>query len=226
MAVTLTQALTNIRSLLDEPNPQFWTNAELTNWINEACSDAARRVEWKRTTANIDVDSGTQQYTAPTDVYRIYRIEFVPDSSDVTYTVEFRGYMEMDQIWGINQQWPASYPLYYTLWKVPPSMNIILYPVPSQNGTLNVYYYEQITPVAAGSDPLDVLEGWEDVIYDYATYRALRKDADPRWQEFKQTYEDKIVHMIDTTRTFQDQAGTFTTGQAALPEWLVSDGLY
>ncbi len=226
MAVTLTTALTNIRSLLDEPNPQFWANSELTQWINEACAEAARKAEWKRVIANIDVDSGMQQYTAPSDVYRIYRIEFQPDASIDTYTVEFRGYMEMDQIWGINQQWPASYPLYYTMWKVPPTMTIILYPVPSQNGTLNVYYYQQITPVSSGSDDLDILEGFEDMCYDYAVYRALRKDADPRWQEFKNTYEEKLADMVMTTRTFQDQAGTFTTGQAALPEWLVSDGLY
>ena len=226
MSVNLTTALSQVRSLLDEPNPQFWSNNELTNWINEACVDISRRVEWKRTKATIDVDNGTQTYTAPVDTYRIYRIEFVPDSSVNNYTVEFRGYMEMDQIWGINQQWPASYPLYYTLWQVPPAMQIILYPVPSQDGTLNVFYYQQITPVVAGSDNLDCLEGWEDTVYDYTLYRALRKDADPRWQEYKQTFEDKIVHMTDSTRTFQDQAGTFTTGQAALPYWLVSDGLY
>jgi hypothetical protein len=134
--------------------------------------------------------------------------------------------MEMDQIWGINQQWPASYPLYYTMWKDPPTMQIVLYPVPAAAGSLVVYYYQQITPVVLGTDNIDILVGWEDVIYDYAVYRALRKDSDPRWNEFKTTYGDKLVDMIDATRNFQDQAGTFTTGQSALPSWLVSDGLY
>lgn len=226
MSVTLTQALVNVRTLLDEPTPQFWTDLQLTQFLNEAASDIARRVEWKETNVNVAVTAGTQTYTAPTDVYRIHRIEFAPTNSQDTYTVEFRGYMEMDQIWGINQEWPASYPLYYTLWKVPPSMNIILYPVPSQAGNLHVFYYQQIVPMVITTDDLDVLEGWEDVAYDYAVYRALRKDADQRWQEFKSTYEDKLVFMINSTRTFQDQAGTFTTGQAALPSWLVSDGLY
>jgi hypothetical protein len=226
MAVPLSTALTQVRSLLDEPVAQFWQNSELTGWINEACEDIARKVEWKRGIANPAVSVGVQKYTAPIDTYRIYRIEFVPTASQDTYTVEFRGYMEMDQIWGINQQWPASYPLYYTMWNVPPTMQIILYPVPSQAGVLNVYYYQQIVPVVLNTDNLDVLAGWEDMTYDYAVYRALRKDSDPRWQEFKNTYMDKLTDMIDTTRTFQDQAGTFTTGQAALPEWLVSDGLY
>lgn len=227
MAVQLSTMLSNVRSLLDEPNPQFWTNAELTNWINEACAEIARKVEWKRAVTTIPVVAGTQNYVGtPADMYRIYRLTFQPTGSNDTYTVEFRGMMEMDQIWGINQQWPASYPLYYTTWKVPPNIQITLYPVPAQAGTLTVYYYQQITPAVLNTDPVDALEGWEDACEDYAVYRALRKDADPRWQEFKQTYEDKLIAMVDATRTFQDQAGTFTTGQAALPEWLVSDGLY
>jgi len=226
MAVDLTTMLADVRSLLDEPNPQFWSNTELTNWINEACSAIARKVEWKRATASIAVTAETQTYTAPTDMIRIYRITFSPTDSDNTYTLEWRGMMEMDQIWGINQEWPANYPLYYTTWLVPPNLNIICYPVPSQDGDMEVYYYQQITPVAEGSDPVDCLEGYEDIVVDYTLYRALRKDADPRWNEFKTTYEDKLNDLYENSRTFQDQAGTFSTGQAALPEWLVSDGLY
>jgi hypothetical protein len=226
MTVSLGTARANVRSLIDETNSQFWTNLELDNWINEGCYDAARRGEWKRAKASIVVTANTQTYTAPVDVYRIYRIEFVPTASDVTYTLEFRGYMEMDQVWGINQQWPASYPLYYTLWKVPPAMNIIVYPVPAQAGNFFVYYYQTVTTALVDGDAIDMLQGWEDMIYDFAAYRALRKDADPRWKEFKDTYEDKMTMFITSTRQFQDQAGTFSTGQAALPEWLISDGLY
>lgn len=228
MAVDLTTMLANVRSLLDEPNPQFWSDTELTSWINECCAAVARKVEWKRAEMDIAVTANEQNYTAPIDMIRIYRITFQPteDPTNNTYTVEFRGMMEMDQIWGINQEWPANYPLYYTTWAVPPALNIQLYPVPSVDGQLQVYYYQQITPVVSGSDDVDMLEGYEDLVIDYTMYRALRKDADPRWQEFKTTYEDKLIDLYDNTRTFQDQAGTFTTGQAALPEWLVSDGLY
>lgn len=228
MAVDLTTMLASVRSILDEPNPQFWSNTELTNWINECCANVARKIEWKRAEMDIDITANQQNYTGPTDLIRIYRITFQPteDPTNNTYTVEFRGMMEMDQIWGINQEWPANYPLYYTTWKVPPTLNIQLYPVPSVDGVIQVYYYQQITPVAEGSDDVDILEGYEDIVIDYTLYRALRKDADPRWQEFKSTYEDKLTDLYDNSRTFQDQAGTFTTGQAALPEWLVSDGLY
>jgi hypothetical protein len=60
------------------------------------------------------------------------------------------------------------------------------------------------------------------MMYDYAMYRALRKDADPRWQDSKKDYEDKLIALVDSSRTYQDQAGTFSTGQQALPQWLTS----
>lgn len=226
MSVTLTTMLANVRSLLDEPNPAFWSNLELTNWINEACAEVARKIEWKRDQTTIAVTAEEQQVVGPTDMIRIYRLTFQQTDGDNTYTLEFRGMMEMDQIWGINQEWPANYPLYYTTWKVPPALNIIMYPVPSVDGTLTCYYYKTITPAVSGSDDIDMLEGYEDIVIDYTMYRALRKDADPRWSEFQQTWKDKLDDLYENSRTFQDQAGTFTTGQAALPDWLVSDGLY
>lgn len=227
MAVELSDALTAIRDLLDEPTPQFWSNTQLTNYINQGCAEVARKAEWKQTTAQINVAADTQKYTAPFDCYRIHRLEFTQSgtgNSVNTYTVEFRGYMEMDQVWGINQQWPANYPLYYTMWGAPPSMNIVLYPVPSTAGVLTVYYYQLTTPAINPTDTLDILTGWEDTIYDYACYRALRQDANASWKDFKATYEEKLAALYDTSRTFQDQAGTFSTGQAALPAWLTSEG--
>lgn len=225
MAVLLSEAITQVRDLLDEPTPQFWSDAQLTSYLNQGCTEVARKAEWKRTKAIITVTADTQTYTAPTDLYRAYRVEFVQDDSINTYTVEFRGYMEMDQVWGINQQWPANYPLYYTMWGAPPSLNIILYPVPSGAGHLHVYYYQLITPaVVPNTDNIDILTGWEDLAYDYACYRALRQDANPAWKDFQATYNQKLEDFFDSTRSFQDQAGTFSTGQAALPAWLTSEG--
>lgn len=228
MAVTLAQAIATVRSLLDEPSAALWSNTELTNWINEGCADVARRAETKLVTTKLTVVPTTQQFSAPTDCYRIHRITFIQtptSSSPNTYTLEFRGLMEMDQIWGINQNWPATYPLYYTLWGHPPSMKIIVYPVPSTAGKLNIFYYQMIVKATTTTSDIDVLPGYEDVVYDYAVYRALRKDGDPRWKEFQTTYESKLAMMVDRTRTFQDQGNFFSTGQNSLPIWLISNTL-
>jgi hypothetical protein len=228
MGVTLLTARNNTRALLDEVTAQFWTDAQLNTWLNEACADAQRRAEWKEQTATIPVIPATQTYPAPDQVLRIHRVTFQPSqqggNNQNTYTLEYRGFMEMDQVWGINQTWPASYPLYYTLWGQPGvgTLQIMTYPVPSNAGNLLVYYFPEITQTLSDTSTLDAPQGFEDMTYDYAMYRALRKDADPRWQEAKATYEDKLVSLIDSSRTYQDQSGTFATGQQALPQWLTA----
>lgn len=224
MSVLLSAAIANTRSLLDEPVSRFWTDTELTTWINEACSDSQRRAEWAIELGTIAVSADVQTYTAPSDVYRINKITFIQSGSTNTYTLEYRGRMEMDQIWGINQQWPANYPLYYTLQGQPGvgTLSIITYPVPSVAGSLNVVYYRQISTVTATTSPIDAPLGFEDMTYDYAAYRALRKDADPRWKDFKSDYEEKLVALVDSSRTYQDQGNFVSTGQQALPQWLTS----
>lgn len=226
MATLLSTALSAVRSLIDEPNAAFWTNTELKRWINEGCKDVARRAETKQTTHTITVTAGTQNFTAPTDCYRIHRVNFIQtptSTSPNTYTLEFRGVMEMDQIWGINQNWPATYPLYYCTWTHPPNIKIITFPVTATPGKLKIWYYQQIVTATTTSSPIDILPGWEDMVYDYAAYRALRKDNNQMWKTHQQIYEAKLTEMIDKTRTFQDQPNYFTTGQQALPTWLISN---
>ena len=100
--------------------------------------------------STLPVTAATQDYAAPDDVIRIHRITFTPSASlsdQNTYTLEYRGFMEMDQIWGINQQWPCLLPLYYTLWGQPGTgtLTIKTFPVPSEPGNLHVYYFPEIT---------------------------------------------------------------------------------
>lgn len=230
MTVLLSDAITATRSLIDEPVAQFWSDAELTQWLNEACADSQRRAEWKISEVTIPVTASTQTYPAPDDTYRINKITFIPtpigqlSTNNNTYTLEYRGRMEMDQVWGIQQQWPANYPLYYTLQGQPGvgTLQIITYPVPSQAGNLVVIYYSQTIVQTTTTLPIDAPLGFEDMMYDYAAYRAFRKDANPAWKDFKADYEAKLVSLTDSSRTYQDQANFVSTGQQALPQWLTS----
>ncbi len=225
MPTTLATAITNVRYLIDEPSPAFWSNAELTNYINEACKDIARRAETNLTTTTITAVALQQNYTLPDDVYRLHKVQFLPTGATLNYTLEYRGLMEMDQIWGINKNWPASYPLYYTLWKSPPEMVMIIYPVTQTAGKFNIFYYRQIVTAVLATpttSSIDVIAGYEDLVYDYAAYRALRKDNNPIWKTHQSVYESKLQDMIAHTRQFQDQNNYMSTGQGALPFWLIS----
>lgn len=222
MAVTLSEAIAQVRSLIDEPSAAFWSNLELTNYINEGCKDVARRAETKFTEKHITAVVTQQNYTLPTDILRIHKVEFIPTASELNYTLTYRGLMEMDQIWGINKTWPASYPMFYTLWKNPPNLQLITYPVSQTQGQFNIYYFQRTVTAVATTDDIDVLAGYEDIVYDYAAYRALRKDSNPMWKTHQSVYESKLANLINHTRTFQDQANYFSTGQPALPAWLIS----
>jgi hypothetical protein len=235
--VTMTTAITNTRSLLDEPNAAFWSNNELGVWLNEACHDIQRRCEILRQKAQLSTTSNEQNVTMPNDTLRIYKMEFVPTAQSIlTYPLEFRGYIGMDQIWGNLQSLPSAWPEFYTLWFQPvgsgatggpTQLTARLFPVPAQAGTLNVFYYRLCTDAAVspGTDTLDIQPGWEDATYDYAMYRALRKDADPRWQDAFSVYQDKLVELMSKTHPdYTDQPDYFSTGTGGIPGWLAGNG--
>ena len=233
--VTMTQAISNVRSMLDEPNAAFWSDAELQLWINEACADIQRQAEVLRQKALLAVTVNEQNVPMPTDFLRVYKAEFVPTAQNIlTYPLEFRGYIGLDQIWGNLQSLPSAFPEYYCFWfspvgasaagsPSPTQLTMRLFPVPAQAGTINLFYYAQAV-AASGTATIDVLPGWEDICYDYAVYKALRKDADPRWNDQFSIYKDKLVEMISRTHPdWSDQPDYFSTGAAGIPSWLLGN---
>lgn len=221
MSFTLTQGLAQIRSLIDEPNPQFWSNAELTNWINQGCENFAQRTRTLRVKETVAVVANTQNYTAPADQYAIYRVEFQPTSTGQVfiYPLDFMGYNESDQAWGVYQTFPAAWPQIFTLWGNPPTLTIRLFPVPNQAGSLFVFGYREPVAVVNGGDVVDVLQGYEEAIWEYAAYKAKRKDNDPTWQEAKAQYEAIVLDATNNTGWYTDQPNQFSTGQSQWPPW-------
>jgi hypothetical protein len=233
--ISLSTALTEVRNILDEPNPQFWSNSMLTSWLNQGAADMQRQVEELRAESNPTVTAAVQDYPAPDDTLRIYKIEYVPEQGGnnyLSYPLEFRGRIGMDQIWGNLQSQPAAFPSYWTTWFSPlgaaaspgggTQLTIRLYPSPYQNGTLNIFYYRLTVPVVANSDTLDIVPGWEDTLYDYAVYRALQRDADPRWKDFQAIYLAKVeVLRARVQPDWTDQPSYFATGPQGIPRWLL-----
>jgi hypothetical protein len=63
-----------------------------------------------------------------------------------------------------------------------------------------------------------VQPGWEDIVFDYAVYKAKRKMNDPTWQEAFQLYNGNLAQMIDKTRNMTDLGESVTSG---IPQWPV-----
>lgn len=212
--MTKTQAnlILDSRSRLDEPTAQHFTDLELQRWINQGARELQRKTETLQTSTSISTVASQQQYTAPANVIRIYRVEFI-DTSNSVYALEYRDFNTMDSVWWSSQLTVTGRPMLYTLWGFAPALKIILYPNPDSSSTsIKVHYYRY--PVAlseTGSGDANAVvecpEGWEDIIVDYVEYMALRKDRDPRWQEAKALFEERAGSMYEMTRRWTDQAG-------------------
>jgi hypothetical protein len=199
----------------------MWQDPELDNWINEGLRDVARRTE-----TLLDFNTSTQilpnqaKTPVPRDVIRIHRVEFCPIGASQVYPVNPSTYQEMDQYWGVFPMQQRSYPYYYVLWGFPPSLTMQLYPVPSQAGNLNIYYYRLPKALVNDGDVAEIPEGWHDLVVLYCEVIAKRKDRDSSWSDAKDMYESSVSEMIDKTRQWHDQARTIYVGTNAVPEWL------
>jgi hypothetical protein len=195
--MTKTQAaiLTSIRDRLDETTATFWTDAQLRRWVNEGALDVARRTETIQDRDDISVTAGTREYSLPVDCLRVYRVEYRVTGNDEAFNLTFRQFNAMDEIWYTQQAITSNIPLYYTIWGFSPSNKIVIYPVPGNDGSLKVFNYrmpaELATDGSAAATVIEIPNGWENLLVDYAEYHALRKDRDPRWQEAKGLYEEK-----------------------------------
>lgn len=228
MPATLLQLRTAVRANLDETVERFWLETQLNIWINAGCRDIARRSETiQNFNTTINVSPLAFKLALPSDVLRVHRVEYQPTGQTQIYTLQASTDQEMDQVWGINQTQTGIYPQFYTIWGIPGGAGtaqflIKLYPLPSQSGILNLYYYGTPTTMVADGDTAQIPEGWQDLLPLYCEYEARRKDRDPLWSDVKAIYEEKVTQLVDTTRQWHDQASTVSVGMSNVPSWLYS----
>ena len=217
---TQSQLLLDIRSRIDEPSTQFYSDTELRRWINQGVRDIARRTESVQAVANIPLVVGVQQYTAPSDTNRIYRVEYIT-AANQSHVLDYRDYNNSDSVWWTTQLTAQSTPAMWTAWGYPPALKLVLYPIPSETSTLRIFYYQVPADLPIdGSTPnasVSLPAGREELVVDFAEYMALRKARDGRWQEAKALFDEKVQNMIDQTRRWTDQAGSWDPDAVAGP---------
>lgn len=233
---TLGSLLTMSRERLAEASPRQWSNQQLRRWIMDGARDIARKAECLQTTDDVAMVEGTQEYTLPDGVVRVYRVESRPDGDSSVQTLEYRDFHNMDEVWWSGQTQGSSNPMWFTMWGFPPQLKMVVYPTPSADGLFKIFYYKLPTAldvndaaIGAGLDDaenVELPEGWHDLTLEYCEYLALRKDADPRWQEAKGLYEEHLNDLIVTAIRWTDQAGAVAVGGTMVPRWLWDEGYY
>lgn len=214
---TQAQLLSAIRENLDEASARMWPDANIRRWINEGAADIARKAECLRSTTNITITAGTQTYSVTTRLVRTHRCEFRPTGDSAVYPLEYRDWMNMDDVWWTGQEQSESHtPSFYTTWGQPPLLSLVLYPTPSVGGVAKLFYYALPTELAtdgtAAASNVEVPEGWHDLVEEYAMIQAYRKDADPRWENAKAIYDDHLKELVELSIRYSDQAGIVAAG--------------
>lgn len=223
---TLLDLRTSLRDRLNEPSARFWSNAQLNNWLNEGQKDIARRLEVIQTQSTINVVANQNDYTLNLPIVRVYRIEYT-DPNGIIYPLEYRDFNAMDSVgYGWVDVSATGTPMFYTLWGVPPTLQLTLLPKPDLNvpNGLRLYYYSLPAVMVQDTDVVTLPAGWEDLIVDYAEYNALRRNKDARWMEAKQIYEHKLEEMRQLTRRWTDQNVSIEMYRGRhYPFWFLSD---
>lgn len=213
MPVTRATLITEIRDNLNESTAHQWTDDNLRRWINQGMREITRRTLSEEDTESIATVAGQEEYTLPTDLVMINRVEYFESATDWVYSLEAREFNAMDTVgWAAHQMTDGNRPFVYTVWGYAPNAKLIVFPKPDiTSATLKVYYYKFATEltISSGTDSsnLDIPEGWTDLISDYCEYKALRMKRDPRWQEAKQAFEEKIMIMNERTLKHHNQPG-------------------
>lgn len=223
---TLSTIRTLVRDRLDEDSPRRWTNSQLDRWINEAARDVARRTECLHAkSGDIAVSANAQEIglSSLTTLLKINRVEWQSTGDSRVYALEYRDYNSMDAVWWDAKETTTSTPRFYTLTGNPPALSITIYPIPSQAGNLTIYYWRLPAEADEDADTVEVPEGWHDVLADYAEYKALRRDADPRWREAFDIYKDNLAALLNQTRRYTDGIDVVTPETPYLSAWVWDD---
>lgn len=200
MAQTVAVTIANARLMLNEPTARRWTDVELRKWINDGQRDIARRIPWYRKSTTGAATASTQQFSFPSDAIRIDHVSW--RQSGTTRTIPLEEYDHKNVAWTMGAQLTSAtgYPAFYWTSGYPgtSTFTINLVPIPQVTGILTYEYIGMpadytTSDTSANSSNVLVPLGYEDAITLFVVYSALQGDADPRWREYKELYEQALA---------------------------------
>lgn len=213
MSQTMAQLLISAGDRLNDANHARYSEPIIRRWINEGTRELARKAECLYGTTTIPVVASTQSYALPTDMIRVNSIQY--ELNTQVFALEFIERGAAQYMWGTNQVTQSAYPQQYSTWGQPgaTTMNVYLFPVPSQAGLLRVWYsrlpVEIATDGSADTSSVDVPNGWEDALLDYTQAQCYLRDRRPDdYQMMTQRFNDRLLALAQTAdRNFNVNPG-------------------
>lgn len=186
----LSTVRTDIRTELQEPTAGFWTDAELTKWINRSYMDLIRACKVEAT-STLTLANGTESYSLPSDFYMGRRVELQSTAGSATNWFEVQPY-------DLNLRRPGD-PLSSATFTSTPvgwyifNNKIYFVPVPDLAYSGTLYYYKNATPLVADGDSFVYPEGvladtFDPAVLYFAVGMALRKRQDSAYTTYLGDY--------------------------------------
>lgn len=209
MTATLQNLVDDCRSHIDEAVQQFWEDAELHRWINEALRDVARNTETLQRIKSYTIIANQLSYPAPDDMLRINGIEYRQTSSLIV-PLEFVPFQTLYDVANTGREIPGAIPGWWSYWGWPGGQDTQIYVYPPATSTIRdgmrVFYYALPTPLTRADQVAEIPNGWEDLVPMYVECLCLRKARDPRYAEAHALYQERLAQMVQTTRQWSDQS--------------------
>lgn len=205
--MTLAQIRTNVRSEILEPNPGFWSDADLNRFINTGKTKIAEVLNMLAAPYAFNtVAAQDGPYNLPANCFQIRRLEVNGYPIDPA-TVDIRN--QTYNLVNGSAVTPQGQPRrYYML-----GLNFYLYPAPDQvySGLL---WYPQWVPdlVSDGDIPSLIPAEFHDMLVEYAVGEALNRANDPN----AQTYQARFA---DFLRMVRDLRSAPFAGSETIEEW-------
>ena len=124
----------------------FFSNAQLTRYINEAIRDISKLRPYQ-TTASLAVTDGAKRYDVPANARRIEAIRYINTATEEEISYDFHVESHTDKI---------VFPYYW-----------------SESKTLTVYYTKDHTALSADSDTTTIDEDYEIAVLLFAQAQAV-----------------------------------------------------
>lgn len=187
---TLTQLITQVRDEISEPTAGFWSDAEITRWLNRANYDLADAAGVESSASStITTADGTETYSLPSDFSLVEIVELV----DSTNSYQFTMLSPMAVEERIEDKGSPSG--YYV-------RNGSLYVVPRPDGvyTLRLWYYRAGVTLVNDSDTPIIPARFHDLIALFAIGEAKRKADDSAYSTYRSDYIAGRAGMIEYLR--------------------------
>lgn len=171
--MTPAQAKAHVRNQIDEQTAKFWSDSEIWSYLWEAERLLVDKASvYQGVDTSTSTVASTQAYDIPSDCIRIDGLTWSGVKLKRT-NLDIYESLSNPTYGGTTT---TGDPVYYYEF----NSQVCLYPVPDSVATLKFYYIKEPAELTDSSTTFSVRPQYHSSLVNYAIYKCLMKDMDPR----------------------------------------------